>query len=119
MFGFSREKTLKIARTFESCGFLTRIRRLALTSLEQGAGNRRHPAHVAIGWINFINADNSHALFAAITALQQNGGTKKNLIAIRLKGRVNFLRDVEPFGQKSQAPINFAQTPPVETMSAE
>jgi hypothetical protein len=78
--------------------------------LQQTAGHGRHPTDLALQTVGLINAQYGDGFGLPIWHCIRHTGPKKNLIAPVVCCGVRDFGQLQATGQKTNAPIYFAQT---------
>src|SRR5471032_1143068 len=95
---------------------LDAVRRLegdqvALARLGQRARHRRHPADLAVQWIELVDADDGDAALFAVLVAVGDGGAEEDLVRAVVHAGVDDGGQVHPLGQEADAPVDLAQPP--------
>src|SRR5262249_8651754 len=85
------------------------LHRVAFAGLEQGAGDGRDPADLAVFQVGFVDADDGHRLFRAVFVGIGDGRAEEDLRAVLLLRRVDDLSAFQALGEEADAPVDLAQ----------
>src|ERR1700754_5220200 len=82
---------------------------VAFVGAQQRPGDGRDPAHMALGEVDLLDADDLDGAFFALFGGAGHGGAEEHLVGPGPPGRVDDLRALEPLVEKADPRVDLAQ----------
>src|SRR5215831_4633551 len=82
---------------------------VALARLDERTRDGRDPAHVVLGGVHLVDADDAHGLLVARGRGVGDGGAEEHLVGLLARGGIDDLGGLEALGEVADAAVDLAQ----------